>query len=134
MLLLISLPYLFQIYSPYEKSFEDSFKIEVTVTDLAKPPCKICEKSLYVDFMQTHVAKHILEGLTVRPCCGFCGLGHTGNVRRKSTRNGAHEPLVDSVYFKKIHINLSLELLYVIHIVIDQRFANCVVNVCGLII
>ena len=49
--------------------------------------------------MRTHVAKHILEGLTVRPCCGFFGLGHTGNVGKKSTRNDIHEPLVDCDYF-----------------------------------
>ena len=32
---------IYKMYSPYEKSFEDeSFKIEETVTDLAKPPYK----------------------------------------------------------------------------------------------
>ena len=72
--------------------------------------------------MRTHVAKHILEGLTVRPCCGFCGLGHTGNVRKKSTRNGAQEPLEDFVYFKKkIQINPSSKVLYVIHIAMGDH-------------
>ena len=47
--------------------------------------------------MRYHVAKHILLGDTYRPVCGFCGVLHSGNIRKIITRNNNCKPFVVSL-------------------------------------
>ena len=60
--------------------------------------------------MRSHVAVHILKGDTNGQVCGFCGILHSGNVQKITTRNKASKAIVDCPYFKSFNYQSVLKL------------------------
>ena len=49
--------------SPYNKNFENIFKINTNNVNTEKPQYRICPKFVDHAFMRSHVAAHILKGI-----------------------------------------------------------------------
>ena len=85
---------------PYPTSLMENFIIKtnnnIYNNNLEKPPCKICDKEVDIQYMRSHVAKHILKNETSGQVCGIL---HSGNVQKSSTRNKASKAIVDCQYY-----------------------------------
>ena len=56
------------------------------------------------------VAKHILLGDTYRQVCGFCGVLHSGNIRKIITRNNNCKPFVECPYYYELSYKSVLKM------------------------
>ena len=98
----------------YPPSLIDNFTLKtnnnINNKNLEKPPCKICKKDVDIQYMRSHVAKHILKNETSGQVCGFCGILHSGNVQKSCTRNKASKAISDCQYYYNFSYRSVLKL------------------------